>query len=251
MSFGRRRSATFPWQSVGLFVGGTIIGAIVLVLVLGDPGGPGPEAEAPTPPSTQMASAAEGGFPTIEPTPAPPEAQAPGAEPTVEPDASAPTTQPVATTLPVMPPLPTAAAVTAAATPAPNASPTVATREQMEAAITDAVEAFQEAKEESQRTGDTTGLSAVLAKDALQRQIELVNETKAAGCYWEISLDSPMRVTVTELRDNNYARVTVFKTESRKKYCNGALESSVTGDAYETYYVVELLDGDWYVTERE
>jgi type IV secretory pathway VirB10-like protein len=245
MSFRRRRSATFPWQSVGLFVGGTIIGAIVLVLVLGDPLGPGAEAADPTPPATEVASAGQGGFPTIEPTPAPPEGQAPGDEPGGAP-AETPTQAPDATA-PVMPPLPTAAPPS----PTPEPSPTVPTREQIEAAVTEAVERFQEAKEESQRTGDTSGLSAVLAKSALQRQIDLVNATRADGCYWEISLDEPMRVTITELRDNNYARVTVFKTETRIKYCNGALESSVTGDAYETYNTVELIDGRWYVTERE
>ncbi|NLD71475.1 MAG: DUF4101 domain-containing protein [Chloroflexi bacterium] len=246
MSFRRRQSAAFPWQSVGLFVGGAILGAIALVLVLGNPGEEPPGAENPTPSTTQVSAAGEGAYPTIAPEgeaepegAADPEgeAQADPQNPTPEPPAEQPT----------MPALPTSAPPS----PTPRPSPTVPTREQIEAAIVDAVERFQEAKEESQRTGETSGLSAVLAKSALQRQTALVDDTRAAGCYWEISLDSPMQVEIDELRDDNYARVTVFKTESRKKYCDGALESSVTGDAYETWYVVERIDSRWYVTERE
>lgn len=143
-----------------------------------------------------------------------------------------------------MPGLPTVA-------PTGQATPTVPSRAQIEAAIRDAAERFQKAKQDSQRTGDTSQLSSALAGDALARQIALVNETKAAGCYWEISLDAPPQVEIVELRDDNYARITVSKTESRDKYCGGKLESSVTGDAYSAGYVVELIDGTWYVTERE
>ena len=45
--------------------------------------------------------------------------------------------------------------------------------------------------------------------------------------------------------------IRVEKTESRSKYCGGKLESSVTDDTYSAGYVVELIDGAWYVTERE
>lgn len=236
MSFRRRRSAGISWQSVALVSAGAIIGAVVLVLVLGRPGEePAPAAEQ-TPPSTALASAeGPGGAATLAPLTEPTSPSAPAAQnPT-------PSGAPAA---PTMPPLPTAG-------PAPLPTATVPTREQIEASIRDAAERFQQAKEHSQRTGETSRLSEALARDALARQIALVNETKAAGCYWEITHKTPMTVEIIELRDNNYARIRVEKTESRSKYCDGKLESSVTDDTYSAGYVVELIDGTWYVTERE
>ena len=240
MSFRRRRSVGIPWQSVGLIAGGAVLGAILLVLVLGGPGRDARTEQDQAPPGTTQASAADvGGTATL-----PPLAETASAEGQAIPSATPSPTTAVSSQAPTMPALPTPGA-------APLPTATVPAREQIEASIRDAAERFQEAKEYSQRTGDTSQLPQALARDALERQTQLVDETKAAGCYWEISLDAPLQVEVLDLRDNEYARIRVQKTESRHKYCDGKLVSSVTGDAYSAGYVVELIDGKWFVTERE
>ena len=149
------------------------------------------------------------------------------------------------------------------ATPSPSATPTsivtqtptpiVWTREQIEAAVRDAVERFQRAKEYSQKTGDTSRLSDDLAGQALDRQIQLVNETKAANCSWEISLDSPMTYQFIEIRGDDYVMVKVNKTETTRKYCDGKFvaASSQESDNYNTSYIVQRFDSRWYVTGRE
>jgi len=234
----RRRSAGISWATVGLVAIGAVIGAVILVLAIGMPGGEEASAPGETPPATQAASAA-GLTPPPSPEGASSTASAPATGQESQPAATA-----VATPLPTMPGLPT---------PAPTAQPgpTMPSRAEIEAAIREAAERFQKAKQDSQRSGDTSGLASALAGDALARQIALVNETKAAGCYWVITLDAPLEVEILELRDNNYARISVTKTESRAKYCGGALESQVTGDRYSAEYVVELIAGTWLVTERE
>ncbi len=150
---------------------------------------------------------------------------------------------------------PTHTPVTLQATRTPvisRATPTL-TRAQIEAAVRDAVERFQKAKEYSQKTGETTFLPEVLAGQALERQIQLVNQTKAQGCYWDIWLDAPMRYEFLEVRGDRYVRVKVYKTETRHKYCNGRYEaaSSVDKESYDTSYTVEQINGKWYVTVRE
>jgi hypothetical protein len=127
----------------------------------------------------------------------------------------------------------------------PTATPDVARQ------IEQAVIRFQEAKAYSQRTGDTSQLSQVLTGSALDRQISLVEQWHAQGCYWEISLDAPMEVRILELRSGNWTRVEVEKVETRLLYCKGTLDSATRGDAYTTVYVVELAAGQWRISERE
>lgn len=127
------------------------------------------------------------------------------------------------------------------------------TRAEIEAGVKDALERFQKAKEYSQKTGDTSQLSNVLAGQALNRQIELVNQTKAQNCYWDIWLDAPTRYEFLEVRGDSYVRVKAYKTETRHKYCNNQLvaSSSVDKESYSTSYTVERINGKWYVTVRE
>jgi serine/threonine-protein kinase len=136
--------------------------------------------------------------------------------------------------------------------PAARPTPTLP-QAQIEASVRNAVERFQTAKEYSQKTGDTSKLATVLAGQALERQVQLVNDTKAAGCYWDINLDAPMRYEFLEVRGDSYVRVKVFKVETRKKYCGGELvkSSSVDRESYNTTYVVEQINGRWFVTVRE
>jgi serine/threonine-protein kinase len=142
----------------------------------------------------------------------------------------------------------------------PRATPALTSRvtpaldpDQIQRAVQDAVEHFQKAKEYSQKTGDTSRLPQDLAGLALDRQIQLVNQTKAENCYWDIWLDTPMRYEILETRGDSYVRVKVFKTETRHKYCNGKLaaSNSVDRETYDTTYTVEQVGGKWYVTERE
>ncbi|MFO7698515.1 MAG: zinc ribbon domain-containing protein [Anaerolineae bacterium] len=114
-----------------------------------------------------------------------------------------------------------------------------------------AAERFQEAKAYSQATGDTSQLGEALAGDALQRQIDLVNQWKAQNCSWDITLDKPLTVKVLETRDDNWARIEVAKVETRILKCAGKADSVTAGDAYTTNYVVELIGGVWLITERE
>ncbi len=162
---------------------------------------------------------------------------------------------PVPTPAPAITPVPTLTpAPTLAPTPAPPAGPTpTLTADQIQTAVKNAVDRFQKAKEYSQKTGDASRLTQDLAGQALERQIELVNTTKADGCYWDIKLDEPMRYEFLEIRGDNYARVKVTKVETRRKYCNNQLvaASSVEGEIYDTTYIVEQIGSKWYVTERE
>ncbi len=129
----------------------------------------------------------------------------------------------------------------------PEPTPTV----DLETALLDAANRFQEAKAYSQATGDISQLGEALAGDALQRQIDLVNQWKDQGCSWEITLDEPLTVRILETRDDVWARVEVAKVETRLLTCDGKLESETRGDAYTTTYLVELIDGVWLITERE
>jgi len=242
MSIRSRRRGGFPWQSVLIFAVGIAIGAVVLALVLGgQQDGTGRLAAVPTSTATLPASdepANDDTTPQAQPSdetyertlPAPTEVDEP--EPTRYPATPEPA--------PTLPP-----------SPEPTATPVEWTREAIEAAVRDAVERFQEAKEYSQRTGDVSRLPEVLAGQALQRQTDLVNQAHQANCYWDISLDEPMTYEFIEVRDDDYVSVRVFKTESRRYYCNDTLVSSWTGDAYSTVYVVERIGDAWYVTERE
>jgi hypothetical protein len=114
-----------------------------------------------------------------------------------------------------------------------------------------AVHRYQEARAYSQLTGDTSRLSEALAGDALDRQVELVNGWHDDGCYWEITLDAPMLVSILELRSTRWVRVEVDKLETRLLYCGEELTSETRGDAYTTTYVVELVGDSWLVTGRE
>jgi len=144
-----------------------------------------------------------------------------------------------------------------AATPAPTLTPvptpSSASDDEIKDRVQDAIERFQKAKEYSQKTGDTSLLAQDLAGQALQRQIELVDQTKADGCYWEIKLDAPMTYEFLEIRNASYVRVKVTKTETRYKYCDNQQvdASSVDGETYDTTYIVEQIDSKWYVTQRE
>jgi serine/threonine protein kinase len=137
-------------------------------------------------------------------------------------------------------------------TSAPQVTPTL-TRSQIEAAVRDAVERFQKAKEYSQKSGDTSRLSQDLAGQALTRQVDLVNQTRAANCYWDIWLDTPMRYEFLEVLGDSYVRVKVYKTETRHRYCNGQQDKYnwVDKESYDTTYVVEQISSKWYVTQRE
>jgi len=138
-------------------------------------------------------------------------------------------------------------------TPSPAATSTAEPTPTMDldAALLEAANRFQEAKAYSQATGDTSRLGEALAGDALQRQIELVNQWKDQGCSWEITLDEPLTVRVLETRDDAWARIEVSKVETRILHCEGQPDNVTSGDAYTTAYVVELIDGRWLVTQRE
>jgi len=150
----------------------------------------------------------------------------------------------LAPTLTPRPPEPTAEPT---AEPSPEPSATA----DLDALLLDAANRFQQAKADSQATGDTSRLGEVLAGDALARQIELVNQWKDQGCSWEITLDEPLTIRVLETRDGRWARIEVAKVETRRLTCGGELESATEGDAYTTTYVVEEIDGVWKITERE
>lgn len=229
MIFRSQRRGGSAWQTILLIIAGAAVCALVLFLIL-DTGGDGGNEPSPT-------AALSGGEDATAMATATPSELALGGTPTMTP----PETAPIEELYPTPSVSPTAG---------PSPTPTALSREAIEAAVREAVERFQEAKAYSQRTGDTSRLSEALAGSALERQIELVEQTKAAGCYWDISLDEPMRYEFLEVRDD-YVFVRVYKTESRRYYCGGALASSELGDAYSTTYVVERIDGKWYVTERE
>jgi len=243
------RSARFPWNSVLLFLVGVAVGAVLMALAFAPPAEPGGVAEDSSPgePPT-LSSTAAAATPTEGTVVAVLSTTGPLDEQTKTPDDQ----QPVgAADTPVQP---TAAQPTSPPTLPPSSPPPsegTLTREQVETAVTDAVERFQEAKEKAQRTGDTSQLNQVLAGQALERQIDLVNATTAAGCYWEISLTEPLRVEFIELRGDDYAFVRVYKTETRRKYCDGTLDAVAENDSYSTTYVVERIGDAWYVTERE
>ena len=169
--------------------------------------------------------------------------------------------QPTAGALPSAPVIAEAPTETAALAPTMTSAPTEEPTEQptpgptatvdLETALLDAANRFQEAKAYSQATGDISQLGEALAGDALQRQIDLVNQWKDQGCSWEITLDEPLTVRILETRDDTWARIEVAKVETRLLTCDGTLESEIRGDAYTTTYVVELIDGVWLITERE
>ena len=62
-----------------------------------------------------------------------------------------------------------------------------------------------------------------------------------------------MRYEFLEVRGDSYVRVKVYKTETRHRYCNGQQDKNnwVDKESYDTSYVVEQLNGKWYVTQRE
>lgn len=237
------RSARFPWNSVLLFLVGVAVGAVLMALAVAPQVDP-QAADAPRPSPTITSPAGD----ALRPTQTSAAVVSPESTPDQQSGATAGEQPTTAAT--------TAVAATSAApttVPTSNASTTTQTltRDQIEAAVTDAVERFQDAKEAAQKTGDTSLLNRVLAGQALERQIALVDATTAAGCYWEISLTQPLRVEFIEVRSDNYAFVRVYKTENRSKYCDGELVASAENDSYSTTYVVERIGDAWYVTERE
>ena len=129
--------------------------------------------------------------------------------------------------------------------------PTPSPTEDLEAALLEAAYRFQDAKAASQRSGDTSQLSQDLTGDALERQIELVERWRDQGCYWEISLNAPLTVTILEMRGPDAALIEVAKVETRLLYCDDELESETRNDAYTTTYLMQRIDGRWYTAERE
>lgn len=188
---------------------------------------PSAQALAPTQP---LAATQPAVWASATPEAAPPTAAA------TDPQATTPASQPTATT-----PSPTD-------TPEP---PTPSPTEDLQAALLDAAYRFQDAKAASQRTGDTSQLSQDLTGDALQRQIELVERWRDQGCYWEISLNAPLTVTILEMRSPDTALIEVAKVETRLLYCDDALESETRNDAYTTTYLMQRINGRWYTAERE
>jgi hypothetical protein len=162
---------------------------------------------------------------------------------------NAPPTE-AATITPAAPPTAQPTATVASPTDTPEA-PTPSPTEDLAAALLDAAYRFQDAKAASQRTGDTSQLDEDLTGDALERQVELVERWRDQGCYWEISLNAPLTVTILEMRGPDAALVEVAKVETRLLYCDDALESETRNDAYTTTYLMQRIDGRWYTAERE
>lgn len=244
MTFRSGRRGSIPWPSILVFAAGLAVGAVVLVLVLGAPenGEPsGAPTSAPTTPSGQQALAQD--------TPTGAATSTDILAPATTPSSSTPTPSTGNSATPTVALSPTVPA----ASPTPEATPTPEawTRERIEAAVRDAVERYQEAREYSQRTGDTSRLSEVLAGQALQRQTQLVQQYQNQNCYWEISLDEPMTYEFLQVRDDDWVQVRVSKVETRRYYCNDALRSTEARDAYSTVYVVERQEDGWYLTQRE
>lgn len=134
----------------------------------------------------------------------------------------------------------------------PIQTPTL-TRAELEAQILAVLEAFQAAKSYAQSTGDTSRLPEILAGNALEYQISLVEQTQAANCYWDIQLEGPMSIVNLELRSPSHVKVRASKTESRHKYCDGSSVATVSADhdTYEASYELDIINGRWMITWRE
>jgi hypothetical protein len=160
----------------------------------------------------------------------------------------APSLEPTMTQPPVETVSPTLTPESPTSTPdLPAPTPT----EDLDAALLDAAYRFQDAKAASQRTGETDQLSQDLTGDALERQVELVERWRNQGCYWEISLNAPLTVTILEMRGPDAALIEVAKVETRLLYCDDELESETRNDAYTTTYLMQRIAGRWYTAERE
>jgi hypothetical protein len=252
MTYRSRRRATFPWGTVAGFLGGVLLGMFLLAPLVQPVRDACPECPAtvsdvssldplgePTPVQAREPSPTFALGPTVGPTPVTPTDPMSAPATTVT-----PTAEPVPATVPAVQAAAEATAV------APSAEARDLTRAEIEASVIDAVVRFQEAKEYAQRTGDGSRLSEALMGPALERQTQLVNQTKAANCYWEIALDEPMRYAFLEVRDDTYVQVRVSKVETRRQYCNGRLASEALRDAYDATYDVQRVDDTWYIGSR-
>lgn len=97
----------------------------------------------------------------------------------------------------------------------------------------------------------TSSLSDVLAKGALDQQIESVNSLKTNKCYWTVDVIEPSKVIEITLSSSTSASAQVLKNWDMDLVCNGTVDESPDSDgAFIATYTLELTADGWRIVDK-
>lgn len=98
------------------------------------------------------------------------------------------------------------------------------------------------------RYGREDELPSILAGAALEQQIKTVRWLRDNNAYWEITRHD-RRTDTWEVITPTWVRLRAWRDEKGDLYKNGVFDAKASyDDTYEARYIVEEVNGQWYVT---